>query len=167
AVQYDKFDKNIKLNTVIKKSYDTESKTWNENYFFAETQEFLSKEEARKVLHKVKSSRALKEKDFTTYEKLTLESYKDYSTASSEEMNSAAWNFFENVNSQTSHETALAWAQESVNKNQNHTNTDTLANLYNKIGDKKNAKIWAEKSIELAKSTGQDYSDTEKLLKTL
>ncbi|WP_299175876.1 thioredoxin fold domain-containing protein [uncultured Chryseobacterium sp.] len=167
AVQYDKFDKNIRLNTVIKKSYNTESKTWNENYFFAETQEFLSKEEATKVLHKVKSSRALKEKDFATYEKLTLENYKDYSTASSEELNSAAWNFFENVNNKTSLETALAWAQESVNKNQNHANTDTLANLYNKIGDKKNAKIWAEKSIELAKSTGQDYTDTEKLLKTL
>lgn len=46
-------------------------------------------------------------------------------------------------------------------------NTDTLANLYNKIGDKKNAKLWAEKSVQLAKTTGQDSSDTEKLLQSL
>lgn len=167
ADRYEKFDKNIKLNTVIKKSYDTGTKTWNDTYFFAETQKFLSKEEATKVLHKVKSNRALKEKDFATYEKLTLESYKDYSAASSEELNSVAWNFFENISNRSSLEKAVAWAQESVKKEQNYANTDTLANLYNKIGDKKNAKLWAEKSIELAKSTGQDYTDTEKLLKTL
>lgn len=167
ADKYDKFDKNIKLNSVVKKSYNTDSKTWNDSYFMAEAQKFLSKEEAAKILTKVKSNRALKEKDFATYEKLALETYRDYSAASSEELNSVAWNFFENVNDKTSLEKAVAWAQESVKKNQNYANTDTLANLYNKIGDKKNAKLWAEKSIELAKSTGQDYADTEKLLKSL
>ncbi|RKT01600.1 thioredoxin fold domain-containing protein [Chryseobacterium defluvii] len=167
ADKYEKFDKNIKINTVIKKSYNADTKTWNDNYFMTESQKFLAKDEAAKILAKVKSNRALKEKDFETYKKQTLHVYKDYSNASSEELNSAAWNFFENVNDKASLEKALLWAQESVKKDQNYANTDTLANLYNKIGDKKNAKLWAEKSIELAKSTGQDYSDTEKLLKSL
>ncbi|KFF18713.1 thioredoxin family protein [Chryseobacterium sp. JM1] len=165
--KYAKFDKNIKLNTAVKKSYNAETKTWNDSYFLTETQKFMTKEESEKFLKKVKASRALKDKDIPTYEKLTIELYKDYSAASSEELNSLAWNFFENVSSKASLEKAVAWAQESVKKNENYANTDTLANLYNKIGDKKNAKMWAEKSVQLAKSTGEDSTDTEKLLKSL
>ncbi|AKK71416.1 thiol:disulfide interchange protein [Chryseobacterium gallinarum] len=167
ADKYEKFDKNIKLNTVAKKAYNADTKTWNDNYFMTEAQKFLSKEEAEKIYKRMKANRALKNKDIPAYEKLILELYKDTSAASSEELNSLAWNFFENVNNKASLEKAIAWAQESVKKDQNYANTDTLANLYNKIGDKKNAKLWAEKSIELAKSTGEDFSDTEKLLKSL
>ncbi|MBB4805927.1 thioredoxin-related protein [Chryseobacterium defluvii] len=167
ADRYEKLDKNIKLNTIVKKSYNTDTKIWNDSYFLTESQKFLSGEEAEKILRRAKSGRALKEKDFAAYEKFALETYKDFSAASSEELNSAAWNFFENIENKSSLEKALEWAQESVKKKQDYANTDTLANLYNKIGDKKNAKLWAEKSIELAKSSGEDYSDTEKLLNTL
>ncbi|MDN5396022.1 MAG: thioredoxin family protein [Chryseobacterium sp.] len=165
--KYAKFDKNIKLNTVLKKAYNADTKTWNDNYFLTESQKFLTKDESEKILKRAKANRALKNKDIPTYEKLTLELYKDYSSMSSEELNSLAWDFFENVSSKTSLEKAVAWAQESVKKSENYANTDTLANLYNKIGDKKNAKIWAEKSVQLAKSTGEDSTDTEKLLKSL
>ncbi|WP_330747191.1 thioredoxin family protein [Chryseobacterium sp. CP-77] len=165
--KYEKFEKNIKLNTISKKAYNPDTKKWDDSYFMAEAQKFLSKEEADKILKRMKANRALKNKDIPEYEKLILDIYKDYSAAGSEELNSLAWNFFENVSNKASLEKAIAWAQESVKKNQNFANTDTLANLYNKVGDKKNAKIWAEKSIELAKSTGQDSTDTEKLLKSL
>lgn len=165
--KYKKFDKSIKLNTISKKAYNADTKTWNDNYFITETQKLMSKEDAEKALKRAKASRALKNKDIPTYEKLALEIYQDYSSASSGELNSLAWNFFENITNKSSLEKAVAWAQESVKKDQNFANTDTLANLYNKMGDKKNAKMWAEKSIELAKSSGEDSSDTEKLLKSL
>ncbi|WP_265129947.1 thioredoxin family protein [Chryseobacterium oranimense] len=165
--RYAKVDKSIQLNTVLKKSYNADTKSWNDSYFLAESQKFMPKDEAEKTLKRAKANRALKNKDIPTYEKLTLELYKDYSAASSEELNSLAWNFFENVSNKASLEKAVSWAQESVKKDENYANTDTLANLYNKIGDKKNAKIWAEKSVQLAKSTGQDSTDTEKLLKSL
>lgn len=165
--KYAKFDKNIKLNTVLKKSYNADTKSWNDSYFLAESQKFMTKDEAEKMLKRAKAGRALKNKDIPAYEKLMLELYKDSSAASSEELNSLAWNFFENVSTKASLEKAVTWAQESVKKDENYANTDTLANLYNKIGDKKNAKIWAEKSVQLAKSTGQDSTDTEKLLKSL
>lgn len=165
--KYEGINKNIKLNTVAQKAYNADTKTWNETYFMTETQKFLSKEEADKIFKRMKANRALKNKDIPVYEKLILELYQDYSGASSQELNSLAWNFFENVNNKASLEKAIAWAQESVKKDQNFANTDTLANLYNKVGDKKNAKMWAEKSIELAKVSGEDSSDTEKLLKSL
>ncbi|WP_449386828.1 thioredoxin family protein [Chryseobacterium lineare] len=167
AERYDAFDKNIKLNTIVKKSYNADTKKWNDSYFMTETQKFLTKDEAVKILTRAKANRALKDKDIATYEKLTMELYKDTSALGSEELNSIAWNFFENVTNKPALEKALNWAQESVKKDENSANTDTLANLYNKLGDKKNAKLWAEKAIELAKKTGEDYSDTEKLLKSL
>lgn len=160
-------EKNVKVNTVMAKAYNTTTKKLDEAYFLAETQKFMTKEDAEKLLKRVKSSRALKDKDFATYEKINLELYKDYTAASSDELNSIAWNFFENVTTKSSLETAVKWAQESVKKNENYANTDTLANLYNKIGDKKNAKIWAEKSLQLGKAAGEDTADTEKLLKSL
>lgn len=167
ADKYEKFDKSIRLNTIAKKSYNAETKKFDDAYFLTESQKFLGKEESEMFLKKVKSSRALRDKDFATYEKMNLELYKDYAAANSEELNFLAWNFFENINTKSSLEMAIKWAQESVKKNENYANTDTLANLYNKIGDKKNAKIWAEKSIQLAKSSGEDAADTEKLLKSL
>ena len=167
AENYEMFDKNIKLNTIMKKTYSADTKKWNDAYFLTETQKFLTKEESEKLLKRAKSNRALKDKDFATYEKISLDLYKDYSTLGSEELNSIAWNFFENVNTKSSLETAIKWAQESVKKNEEYANTDTLANLYNKIGDKKNAKIWAEKSIALGKTAGEDTSDTEKILQGL
>jgi thioredoxin-related protein len=165
--KYEEIDKNIKISNIFKKSYNAETKKWNDDYFLTEAQKFLSKDEAEKILKKAQASRALRAKDITTYEKLSLELNKDTSAASSEELNSLAWNFFENVTTKSSLEKAVVWAQESVKKDENYANTDTLANLYNKVGDKKNAKLWAEKSIELAKKTGQDSGDTEKLLKSL
>jgi len=165
--QYASMDKNVKVNTVMAKAYNATTKKLDEAYFLAETQKFMTKDEAENLLKRVKASRALKDKDFATYEKITIELNKDTSALSADQLNSLAWNFFENVTTKSSLETAVKWAQESVNKNENYANTDTLANLYNKIGDKKNAKIWAQKSLELGKAAGEDTADTEKLLKSL
>jgi thioredoxin-related protein len=164
---YEATDKSLKINTVIKKAYNEESKTYDENKFIEGTKDFLTKDEAVKYLSKIKAGKALKDKDIATYEKLTLETYKDYTNFNSNELNSIAWNFFENVTNKSSLETALKWAQESVKQSENSANTDTLANLYNKLNDKTNAKIWAEKAIELAKKNGEDASETQKLLDSL
>ena len=164
---YEAFDKNVRVNAIFKKSYNAEKKSWDDTYFLAEAQKFLSKEEAEKVLKKAKMGRAARGKDFKTYEALALEIYKDYQTLSSNELNEISWNFFENVDSKSGLETAVKWAQESIKKEESYANTDTLANLYNKLGDKKNAKIWAEKSVNLGKAAGEDVGETESLLKSL
>ena len=167
AAQYEAFDKNIKMNTIVKKAYNPDTKTLNTEYFLTETEKVFGKEQAEKMLVRVKTSYALKNKDFATYEKLALEQYKDFSKANANDLNSVAWNFFENIKDKKSLQTAILWAQESVKKDESYANTDTLANLYNKVGDKKNAKLWAEKSVELAKKSGEDAAETQKLLDSL
>ena len=56
---------------------------------------------------------------------------------------------------------------EGIKKEENSQNTDTLANVYYKLGDNKNAKFWAKKSIEIAKAKGDEYTSTEELLKKI
>ena len=83
-------------------------------------------------------------------------------------MNSIVWNFFENVTNKSSLETTLKWAQESVKQSENSANTDTLANLYNKLNDKANAKkSGLKKAIELAKRMAKMLLKLKKLLDSL
>lgn len=164
---YEAFDKNIRVSALFKKSYNAEKKSWDDDFFLKEAQKFMSKDEAEKTLQRARMGRAARAKDYKTYEKLALEVYKDYQKLSSGELNEIAWNFFENVDSKPGLQTAVKWAQESVKKEESYANTDTLANLYNKVGDKKNAKLWAEKSVSLGKAAGEDVAETENLLKSL
>jgi len=167
AEQYEAFDKNIQINSVTEKSINKETKKLDEQYFLTEATKIVGKEKAETLLLKQKARRALRDKDIPTYEKLTLEIYKNYTTVNPNELNSAAWNFFEQSNDKAALQQAILWAQEAVKQHENYAYTDTLANLYNKVGDKDNAKIWATKSIELAKKDGEDYEDTQKLLNSL
>ncbi|KMQ65165.1 thiol:disulfide interchange protein [Chryseobacterium angstadtii] len=146
--EYNTIDRNIKLSTLLN-NFKQHPDKFSDTNFLAEARKFLNKEEAERELSKYKASQALSKKDIATYEKLTLELYKEYSTASPEELNSVAWAFFENVNTKSSLEKAIMWAQESVKKNKSYYNTDTLANLYKKVGDNVQAKKWEEEANAL------------------
>jgi thioredoxin-related protein len=168
--EYNKSNNRFKLNTISKKSYNQDTKLFDEKYFLSEVGKIVGNAEAEKYLQKEKAEKALKNKDFATYEKISLDLYKDPSKEDSGELAMAAWNFYEKATDKFSLERATLWAQEAVNKGEDPMNTGTLANLYNKIGDKKNAKIWAEKSIEIAtKQYGKEAVDPDmiKLLDSL
>lgn len=82
------------------------------------------------------------------------------------DLNTMAWAFYQYVDDKTLLKKALAWAKLSVKKEASYANADTLAQLYGKLGDKKNAKKAAKEAIKLAKAEGvEDYSETENLLK--
>lgn len=164
---YERINTSLLLNEAFAKNYNKEKKVLDEKQFMVDAEKLVGKESAEKFMMSQKISKAFKAGDYVTYQKLALEKYKDVSKVSAEELNSVAWNFFEKITDKKGLTAALGWAQESVKKSENSANTDTLANLYFKIGDKANAKIWAEKAIELAKKTGEDYSETQKLLDSI
>jgi predicted RNA polymerase sigma factor len=56
------------------------------------------------------------------------------------------------------------WAKHSVELKDMYFNNDTYANVLFKLGKKEEAKIAAEKAIELAKKEGADYQETQDLL---
>lgn len=103
--------------------------------------------------------------DILVFEKLVsnyLDKYLDNLNADS--LNSTAWKIFEESSNVQMIEKALKWAIKSVSLDSNFYNNDTVANLYNKLGDKNNAKIYAQISIKLGKESGYDTSETEALL---
>lgn len=103
-------------------------------------------------------------KDWDNYAKQAIAYYDNNLTANSAELNSVAWAFYENIDNPQYLNKALAWGLQSVKANEGYANTDTVANLYSKLGDKKNAKLYAEKAIALGRASGEDVSSTEKLL---
>lgn len=161
--------KNLKLNAVMKIAYNKESKKLDETKFLSEAEKIVAPEEAKELLNATKMNMAFKNKDYATYEKLALTYYGDGSNPkfSSNALNTVAWNFFEKIDNKESLKKAILWAEAGAKKAENYAISDTVANLYFKIGDKKNAKIWAEKAIELGKKEGEDTSTTEEILTKL
>ncbi len=164
---YTKINNNLLLAKVYKNNYNKDTKVLNEKQYLSEVEAILSKDEAQKALLSAKAKVALAKKDIPTWQNLMIEKYKDVTNIDPYELNDISWRFFENVTDKTGLLKAITWAEESVKKLESAHNTDTLANLYNKVGDKANAKKWATKSIELAKAKGDDYADTKKILDSL
>lgn len=78
-----------------------------------------------------------------------------------------ATNLLEYYKDKTVLQKALKMALRSIELKSNYDNNATAAHLYDKLGDKANAKIYAEKSLELAKQEKAETYDIEKLLKSL
>lgn len=163
---YNKVLNNLKTNALFNNSYDAKTKVFNEKKYVTEASKTMSAGNVSSMLLKSKMRVAAMNKDKNEYQKLSMEYYKDGTSAefSSSELNSIAWNFFENATDKVALEKALLWAKQSVKLDESYANTDTLANLYFKTGDKANAKIWATKAIELAKKEGEEYTETQALL---
>lgn len=101
--------------------------------------------------------------DMKTYLPAALAYYQEYPSNDFSELNSVAWNIFENSDDENHLKIALGWARQSVEIDANYPNLDTLAWLYKKMGDDQMAEATARRAIELAKETGQDFSDTERI----
>lgn len=82
-------------------------------------------------------------------------------------LNQNAWNFFETETDKDLLRSALGWALKSVSKESNFYNNDTVAQLYFKLGNKKEALRYAETALRLGKDAGEDVTETENLLKKL
>ncbi|MDB5226250.1 MAG: hypothetical protein JWN78_443 [Bacteroidota bacterium] len=78
-----------------------------------------------------------------------------------------ATNLLEYYKDKTVLQKALKMALRSVELKSNFDNNSTVAQLYNKLGDKVNARLFAENALALAKQEKAETFDIEKLLKSL
>lgn len=120
--------------------------------------------QAGKLKHQIRLDLYRMSKDWNSYANEALSYNEKYPSTNANELNSLAWNIFENVDDKSLLKKALNMALESVKIEEAFYNTDTAANLYFKVGDKAKAKEMAERAIALGKKDNQDTSDTEKLL---
>lgn len=98
------------------------------------------------------------------YAKTAVKYYDQYPSNNFLELNEAAWGFYENVEDKALLQKALGWGLKSVELQNEYFNNDTVAALYYKLGNKKQATKYAKKAIAMAKKNGEDASETEALL---
>lgn len=83
---------------------------------------------------------------------------------SSEDLNSIAWDYYQESDDKEELEEAKKWVIRSIELNENYSNLDTYAALLFKTGNYKDALKKAKKAIEVAKETKKDYGDTTDLI---
>lgn len=158
------YESQLKLNTVLQKSFDNATQTIDDAQFLEVGTRVLGEKEAKKALYKMKMDMAFSQKNYDEYAKAAINYYQNNPDFDVNEVNSVAWNFFLYISDKKLLQDAIDLCLTSIKKQEDTFNTDTLANLYYKFGDFKNAKKWAKKSIEIAKSKNSDYKSTEELL---
>lgn len=102
--------------------------------------------------------------DWSSFAKAATSFYQKFPAQNWEELNEFAWLFYEAVDGKKNLKSALKWAKQSVKMEENYFNVDTIAALYFKLGKKGKALKYANKAINIAQATGEDYSSTEVLI---
>lgn len=82
-------------------------------------------------------------------------------------LNGKAWAIYENETDQTRLNEGLEIARKSIAMQENYYNTDTYAHLAYKAGLKDVALKMAERALELGKTSGEDTSATQALIKKI
>ncbi|MFK8102470.1 MAG: thioredoxin family protein [Saprospiraceae bacterium] len=103
--------------------------------------------------------------DRENYAKSAVKFFKKYKKkATTDQLNDAAWTFYEVIDNKKQLKQAVRWAKESIKRESNYYNNDTLAALYYKLGKKKKALKTANKAIVLAKENNLDHAETDNLI---
>lgn len=108
-----------------------------------------------------------KKGDMKTYTKLAIPYYNRYYSTDADALNDAAWVFYEFVEDPKDLQVALGWANKSVKMEESFSNTETLAALYFKLGDKKKARKHALRALVLAEEETTDSETTRQLLEQI
>ncbi len=102
--------------------------------------------------------------DRENYALSAINHFKKYKSNDPEELNEAAWTFYNVIEDKKQLKTASKWAKRSIKLDSNYHNNDTLASLLYKMGKNKKALLSAKSAIEIAKTRGEDFSATQNLI---
>ncbi len=148
----------LELPTTITKEIANKNIPKAEKYFKA-----IYPEQQTKLIHQFKVDVFQASKDWNAYAREVISNEPDQPLTASE-LNHMAWIFFEHIDDPEFLKKAVEWAQKSIELDYSPYNLDTIAHLYFKLKNKPKAKLYANKSIEVAKLRGSDYSSTQSLL---
>lgn len=107
------------------------------------------------------------QQDADNFAKATIQHFAKFPAKDDVELNDAAWTFYEVVNDKKLLKKAVKWSKQAIEMEDEYYNNDTLAALYYKLNKKRKARKVAMRAIEIARTAGEDYSETERLLKKI
>ena len=164
--QLNEFLKPIQINSVLQKSYK-ENKEIDEAYFLEKASPIIGNIEAKKALNHLKMGIALDKKDYSTFEKESLELYQHPEEISTQELSAAAIIFADHIQNKESLKTAQIWAEKSVMSSETAENTYALAKLLYLNGKKEDAKSFAKLSKILAEKTNASTILVDELIEKI
>jgi thiol-disulfide isomerase/thioredoxin len=105
--------------------------------------------------------------DWKKYAQSSVAYMDKYPDLEAGDVNSISWKFYEHVEDKASLAKAAEWMKKVTLDFPTYAFEDTYAAVLYKLGKKNEAKQAAEKAIESAKKSGEDYQETEELLKKI
>jgi thiol-disulfide isomerase/thioredoxin len=123
--------------------------------------------DADKIILEADIKKFQRKKDWINYSKLVDDYIKKYDDKNANDLNSYAWTFYENIDDKIMLKKAVEWAKKATELENIYPYNDTYAAVLYKSANYPEAKKIAQKAIELAKKSGDDYKETEALLQKI
>ncbi len=161
---YKQFEDRLKLMDIFRNSIDEKSQLIKEDYFLTETSKLLSSEEARSSLDLIELNYYPSVGKFDEYEKVALKLYANSDDKTPGELLKAAYIFNDHITNKESLKKATMWAEKVIMQQENFMTANLVAQLYDKIGKKDEARTFAELAISLAEKEGQDPTKAREIL---
>ena len=161
---YTQFDNYLKLMKIVTSATDAKTKTIDDAKVLKEGEGLLPKEDLVKSLNIYKLNYYISHENFPAYEKTALEYYKNPDEFNSSELLAAAGVFADKVSTKTSLQSAARWAEKVVMSSENYDSTSILATLYDKLGKKDEAKMFAGMAANFAKEENKDATKMNEIL---
>ena len=161
---YTQFDNYLRLMKIVTSATNDKTKTIDDAKVLKEGEGLLQKDDLVKSLNIYKLNYYISHENYPAYEKTALEYYKNADEFNGSELLASASVFVENVTNPTSLQTATKWAEKVVMSQENFDSTSILAQLYDKLGKKDEAKMFAGMAANFAKEENKDATKMNKIL---
>lgn len=161
---YTQFDNYLKLMKLVASATDDKTKTIDDAKVLKEGEGLLPKDDLVKSLNIYKLNYYISHDNYPAYEKTALEYYKNPDDFNSSELLAAAGVFADKVSTKTSLQNAARWAEKVVMSSENYDSTSILATLYDKLGKKDEAKMFAGMAANFAKDENRDATKMNEIL---
>ncbi|KFC20118.1 thioredoxin family protein [Chryseobacterium sp. FH1] len=161
---YTQFDNYLRLMKIVTSATNDKTKTIDDAKVLKEGEGLLSKDELEKSLNIYKLNYYIAHENYPAYEKTALEYYKNPDEFNGSELLASASVFVENVANPTSLQTAARWAEKVVMSQENYDSTSILAKLYDKLGKRDEAKMFAGMAANFAKEENKDATKMNEIL---
>ncbi len=153
---YTQFNNYLKLMKIVSEATDDKTKTIDDAKVLKEGEGLFPKDELTKSLSVYKLNYYSAHDNFPAYEKTALEYYKNPEEFNSSELLAAASIIGEKSSDPKSLQMAARWAEKVVMSSENYDSTSILATLYDKLGKKEEAKMFAGMAANFAKEENRD-----------
>lgn len=161
---YKQFDNYLKLMKLVTSATDDKTKIIDDAKVLKEGEGLFPKDELTKSLNVYKLNYYAAHENFPAYEKTALEYYKNPDEFNANELLTAASTIGEKSKDVKSLQAASRWAEKVVMSSENFDSTSILATLYDKLGKKEEAKMFAGMAANFAKEENRDAAKMIEIL---